>query len=425
MAEIIDLNAGKAGRHLAEIWNFPWHVMEVFVGGKSAIDVPRLGIQDDDDAMKFLSSYGFNCEKPEDLRAMHQAFVEAVSFIERQLIPEMWGSGVKPPEAVLQCIDPRQLLIWASQQDRDDKAMWSCAILRVMHTIGHIEGVYQSAPFQIARDRVRENFARHIFKDENGVMRLGDSRINIELHSVEWKTEKSRDSILLKLLHKAANVAETIYDLFGVRIVTKRLCDVMVAVKFLRQFNIVSYPNSHPSRVRNTLVDVDKFMGHVESLRHLLTSGVITSQEFNEIIERLTEPALITRRSNPHSGTSYRSIQLTCRELIRCPNPVFGWMDDLRRLGPGLIQSNRQFLKHMMHLIETWPGVEKSRNISVFFPFEVQILDETAFFQSLSGSSSHSQYKQSQIKAARRRVLHEVLKSQNEQEKRHANHNSP
>jgi uncharacterized protein (TIGR04562 family) len=46
-----------------------------------------------------------------------------------------------------------------------------------------------------------------------------------------------------------------------------------------------------------------------------------------------------------------------------------------------------------------------------FFPFEIQIFDETSFKDTQKGQSSHERYKESQIKAARRRVLAPVFRS--------------
>ena len=44
-----------------------------------------------------------------------------------------------------------------------------------------------------------------------------------------------------------------------------------------------------------------------------------------------------------------------------------------------------------------------------FFPFEIQIMDKKSWEVSTVGKASHLRYKKSQLKAARRRVLNEVL----------------
>ena len=44
-----------------------------------------------------------------------------------------------------------------------------------------------------------------------------------------------------------------------------------------------------------------------------------------------------------------------------------------------------------------------------FFPFEVQVMDLKAWETNSTGKASHGKYKKSQVRAARRRVLNEIL----------------
>lgn len=402
--------------HLADMWKFPWPVMDVLIGGNSSIDLPELKVGTWEEATDFLRCYGYDPEVPRDARTMHCVIVEALAFIERKLLtPREWSRGVRPPDDIILCDDVRHLLMWAGSSTPNDrlKRAWACAVLRVMHTIAHIEGVNRYVSVSAARQQVMARFQRFVWRDEQRVMWFGDADNKIRLERVEWKEQKTRNSIILKLLHKKDNVAETIFDYLGLRIVTKRLCDVMMVVKFLRMFHIVSYPNAIPARARNNLIDVQRFRSQVETLRDMLTAGSITPDEFETMVARLTAEQQDPSASltNPHSSAAYRAIQLTGRQLVTIPNEQLSWLHKLNREinTQKLTPATAQILREMNGLVSGWHSVHENRQISAFFPYEVQIMDQSSYTLSTSGDANHSRYKQSQVRAARKRVLNKVL----------------
>lgn len=399
---------------LAEMWKFPWPVMDVLIGGNSSIDLPELKLSGWDEATEFLRAYGYDPDRPADLRLMHAVVVEAIAFIETVLItPREWEKGIRPPDEVLMCEDPRQLLMWASSLSPAERASryWSCAILRVMHTIAHLEGVNRYISVAAARQQIMARFQKYIFRDEDKQLWFGLGPHRVKLARLEWKDKKTRRSIILKLLHKKDNVAETIYDYLGVRFVTTRLCDVMMVVKYLRQFHIVSFPNCYPSRSRNNLIDTTRFRTQVETLRDMLTAGSISPTEFETMVARLTAPAVVTASQNPHSSQSYHSVQLTCRQLVTMPNPQFAWLDKLEQqlLTAQLPKDTMQELKELRALVGGWHAVRDDRDVTAFYPFEIQIMDADSHDQANSGTAAHGRYKTSQVRAARKRVLLKVL----------------
>lgn len=400
---------------LADMWKMPWPVLDVLIGGQSSIDLPELRVQNFQEATDFLAAYGFDPEIPADHRKLHAILVEALTFIERQLLlPKEWRRGIRPTDDVLYCTDVRHLLVWASSQSPEDhlRRAWACAVLRVMHTIGHIEGVTRSVDPGVARDQIFARFQQHIHRDEKGDLWLGEGDLKVALARVEWKDTKSRNSIILKLLHKRDNVAETLYDYLGIRIVTKRLCDVMLVVKCLRRYNMVVYPNAYPSRARNNLVDLKRFRVQIETLRDMLTAGSISPEEFDRMVSRLTASAPDSLApSNPHSAQSYRSIQLTGRQRIRVRNDEFAWLEKLRRAldSQRLSPETANGLTELDQLVTGWYSVRNDMEVAAFFPFEVQILDAESYNLAASGEANHNRYKLSQVRAARKRVLSEVL----------------
>lgn len=399
---------------LTNYWRFPWPIMDVLIAGRSSIDLPKLEKMDWQQASDFVQGYGFDPDNSQDLLKLHAILIEAIAFIESKLItPEEWASGLRPPHDILTAEDPRHLLIWASETSPKNvlRNTWACAILRVMHTIAHLEGVRLTASHAQAVKQITERFNRFIKRDSEDNLWLGNESIKVAIDRIEWKHNKSRHSIILKLLHKKDNVAETIYDYLGVRIVTKCLCDVMIAVKILHELNIISYPNCYPSRARNSLIDYPRFRSQTETLLDLLVSGSISPDEFGTMLTRLTA-AEDNQSTNPHSSLNYRSIQLTGRQLIRTRDERLEWLDKIadaihsKKLSSELEGS----LRELHDLIKNWHSQLGSlQTSSHFFPFEVQIMDHESYKQATSGAANHDRYKSSQIAAARERVLGGVM----------------
>ncbi len=404
---------------LSRLWNFNWPVMDVLIGGDSSIDLPRLDFLNADSARNFLASYGYNVDEAADRRKLHAIFIEAVLFIERFLMPQEWQVGLRPPAELLTNPDPVRLLLHASAADdaRDDLAKWSCAILRVMHTIAHIEGFWRVIGLETARKSIQQRFTKHMETRADQRLYLGSGDEAVELVQLDWKDGKSRESIILKLLHKRGNVAETIYDLLGVRIVTKHLSDVMLVVKCLQAYHIVTFPNCNPARSRNTLIDADKFKDGIVMLNDMISTGKLTQQEFLHLLDRASVPAVSekTRKTesvsaNPHTGHNYRSIQLTCRYLVNMPNPTMGWARKLDEMtGSTFSPEKVAVVNELKDWLLQWHTLQDEQDVRVFVPFEIQIMDQQAYSDNKAGDAAHDRYKASQIRTARRRVLAEIL----------------
>lgn len=407
----------KTAKRLYRKWDLDWDILDVLIGGRSAIDLEVLNLNSFEEATDFLRKYGYEPDRPKDAREIHAVIVESWHFIAHVLMPREWRKGMKPPDDLLFADDVRPLLLAASQTDPSQAArhLWACALLRVMHTICHIDGVHRTENIKVARNQILQRFHDLVFHDEKGDLRFGRGRNSVVLKSVEWKNEKTRQSIILKLLHKKANVAETIYDLLGVRLVTKRLSDVLLVVKYLSEYHVISFPNCNPARARNTLIDVEQFQQELEVLRVALGEGTIDHKEFLKQVRkdtyRVAAEEAQAQNSNPHSGVGYRSIQLTCRQLIRYPNPLFGFFGKLRQLtqSPEISPVERRALADTINFGEKWHGFAEFEVLTSFFPFEIQIVDSKTATQNKSGDAAHDRYKRAQIKSARRRVLSGVL----------------
>ena len=406
---------------LVERWSFRWETMDVLLGGRSPIDLHHLEIESEHQAKEFLKGYGYDPDVAEQRRFIYIVFVESMVFLERTLMPKEWQGGVRPPREIIECTEPYQLLIWASDRKPNHKArrLWSCSILRLMHTIAHIDGIHRPASIDVARKQIMERFEEAIYRTGDGKMWFGSAGNAVELERVDLKLKKSRESVILKLLHKPANVAETIYDLIGIRFVTKTYAEVMMVIKLLRQMNLISFPNANPQRARNSLVDLASFRKQVDILDKMLEKGVMTPEEFVLQINKLDPdgPTPKAKVVNPHSGAGFRSVQLTCRQLIRYNDPLSEWTIRVNRYleenGEKLSEDHRRIISNFTKMsLDQYRVVGEDQEVKVFFPFEIQIFDaSTANLISESEASSHEAYKLSQLKAARKRVLSDVMKN--------------
>jgi uncharacterized protein (TIGR04562 family) len=400
---------------LLDKWKFNWPQMDVIIGGRSSIDLAEMRVGTDKEAHDFVCAYGYDPESAHDNFKIHTAMVEAISFIERYLLTEReWAKGIRPPDELIACNDVRKVIVWASGTTPKERWLrsWSCAVLRVLHTIAHIEGVNKQIRIEDARAQIFERFHGVLFRDQDRNLWLGNDDTKVELEKVEWKESKSRASILLKLLHKRDNVAETIFDFLGIRIVTRRVCDVMMVVKNLMKYNLVVFPNCFPSRARNNLIEVDRFRSQVETLREMLQADSIRPDEFDNMISRLTPAGKANgEHVNPHSSMDYKSIQLTGRQLIKVPNYQFEWLTRLRNVvrSDQLAEIARKEIRELLYLVEQWHSVSDTREQSAFFPYEVQVMDKESYLASVHGEAAHTRYKQNQIRTARKRVLGRVL----------------
>ena len=236
----------------------------------------------------------------------------------------------------------------------------------------------------------------------------GEHRVPLE--RMEWKAQKSRESVLLKLLHKRANVAETIYDMIGIRIVSERQCDVMQIVKMLYRSHVVSFPNAIPSRSRNSIMDQDVFRVKLDHIRGEALTGVITAEQMEKSLHELLVPPPVEEKENQHSGVEYRAIQLTCRQLIRTPRPLTILRKNMEKAAAEFTEENpvSTFLHETAQVLKNIARISGDEEFA-FFPFEIQVMDKAAWEINSTGKASHGRYKKSQVRAARRRILNEIL----------------
>ncbi len=378
---------------------FSWNIMRLFLEGFSPIDLESLACTTPEEAQEFLKLYGFDLSNPEDREELDFVLQEALMFLEIYLSPALEDRDfdLYIPDNIRQNKDITQLLLWASQTQRDLRAAWSCAVIRLMHTIHHANYALKIQEIDSIREQIFEPFKRHIQQVSEDHIQLGSGSTKIKLFQVNYRENKARDSIILKLLHKSDNVASNVYDRVGIQLVTYTPTDAMLVLKYLRKHNIVSIANITPGRSRNTLINFQKFKNLYDSTAQSdqETSEDSLDEIFMKSIESSPHNSL-----NPHSSSGFKSIQFTCRQLVNNPSQHFLQLLKARDQYP-LGSESYQALNKVL--------VETPEYTKILFPYEVQILDQASFQDSKYGKSSYKEYKKRQLRSARKRVLKEVI----------------
>jgi uncharacterized protein (TIGR04562 family) len=399
-------------------FEFDWEVLDVIIGGKSAIDSgDRLRIRTAEDSSRFMDCYGYDIENPIEKAELFGNFQEALSFIRRYFLQPDNPDGLKleVPRKLAELTDISQLLILASGGGTgpsaiSETALWACAIIKIMHTIAHMDKDLRSTYFTDIQKQILDRFYRFIHSDEKNQVYLGkDARDldRVDLISFDSKPKKARDSVLLKLLHKPENVAEDIFDRVGIRFVTKNKLDCLRVVKFLKERYVIMPANIKPSRSRNTLFDTQSFSAEATKIVAMADRGELSVQELQQKLVEFCENSASKRQEvdNPHTSKDYRGIQFTGRQLIKIKNPLFS---DLKALKASI--KGAPLPDEVAKIAERIDMGNIQKEIRFFYPFVVQVFVESSHQENLAGRSSHANYKKSQIQAAMRRVMGELVR---------------
>jgi uncharacterized protein (TIGR04562 family) len=348
-----------------------WETLRAIIGGTSALDLPRIRVETDEEAHEFVCCYGYDWNIPEQREQGEQIRAGAIRFLEEEIL----GPEVAIDPEVRAETDVRRLVRWAGEGTPTPRQRWSCALLRVMHAVAHCNFPLQDRYGRHIRQQILARFHPHLFprnESDGGALRLGSGEDSVPLIAFDVKEAKPLASTVMKLLHKVENVATDIFDHIGVRFVTRDRLDALLVVRYLRAHNVFMFANVKPTRSRNTLLDLDAFEASAE--RALRSDPDVDRGALLEDLRATVGPPKVTPQQTPRvnafSATNYQSLQFTSRQLIRVP-------DDS-------------------------PSGEEIR---FFFPYEVQVLDEASFRESRSGRASHEEYRSRQREAVRRRVL--------------------
>jgi uncharacterized protein (TIGR04562 family) len=147
-------------------------------------------------------------------------------------------------------------------------------------------------------------------------------------------------------------------------------------MRFLIDENLISFPQIIPDQSSNNMYPVKEFLEVVSKLEqkhkpdHKLSADKIDRLLLKKVQSNQAAFLGLFRKENPYSSEDFKYIKFICRQLVKIDN-----------------------------------GAGKA--FSFFFPFEVQIMNESSFQKIQSGQSAHSAYKSRQTTAAVKRLFPE------------------
>ena len=391
--------------------------MNLMLRGRSVIDNHQgLPISTLDASDEFFRKYGYDLENPVESAEVLGNFHEALRFIRKYFLkPEAPdGADLEMPRMFQELTDIRNLFVWAADKSIESalRARWACAILRVMHAISHLDKDLRHEFFPEIQKQIFDRFYKEIHTVE-GQIWLGNPKEpgSVALEKFHTKPRKTRESLILKLLHKKETLAEDVFDQIGLRFVTRSRMDVVRVLKFLRDRYIVMTMNIRPSRSRNNLVDPMLYRRTWREIQHAIKRGEVSGREaVHEALDKalsvgFSEMQKEIAEHNPFSSADFRSIQFTCRQLVKYRSPLY---DELRSLRKILRSSEDPEIKKVIERVDFAHLFREQR---FFYPFEVQIIDLKNYEEAENGRASHSSYKAAQAQMAMKRVLGQLLGS--------------
>ena len=382
------------------LFPMPPEVTQVILGGGSSIDLDSLRIHSPGEAWNFALNYGYDMGVPVQRAAVLRVYEDAVDFLEGVVLE---GTNLHVPLEVRDLQDPLELLVWASDRPRNIRGRWSCAVLRVMHTLFHVDHNVNLRFLPEIQRQVFSRYDQYLVCEEGRWCLRG--AYEVPLVAMERKENKDRVSMLLKMLHKPENVAETIYDQIGIRFVAEDQLGVLMVIRFLLDHHVLMPTHIKPSRSRNLMIDMEALAAWGEATPPYFRIQDLGVEERKALSHTLALKAP-GKDQNPFSSKDYSAIQFTARTLVRLPSPATRALETLQERLQTMGDTELSDLVRIPELIQD------QEEFTFFFAHEVQVMEQSGFQSSRSGPASHSEYKQRQRDAARRRVMQGILQEE-------------
>lgn len=400
---------------------FNWETLHVICSGQSSLDAKNYltELYGPDEVYDFLVGYGFDLKNPIEGAELFGIYQEALQFIKRYFLREGNPDGIElaVPNFLYSLTDITSLFLLATDKKafkkNPEESLWAGVVLKVMHTILHADKDLRYRYFSVIQQQIFDRFYKHIVRDENNNLFLKNEKgFSIPLVDFQTKAKKGRESIIIKLLHKKENVAEELFDRIGVRFVTKTKLDSLRVLKFLVENYIVIINNIKPSRSQNNLVDLNLLKRRMHGLLKQTLREKLSEEQFLAGWEKLVEECSPSTSSsspekNEHTLEDYRAIHFTGRQLIKYRNPFMAQFNEVRKAAA---KDKENELSQLVLALDSTPIAS---DIRFFYPFEVQITDETSHQSNTQGQASHEEYKKSQVKSAMKRIFKPLLELKN------------
>ena len=321
-------------------------VRHVLTGG-SVVDWRRLDFTTREEVDAHLRLNKLDWHDPRDARYMRGVLNDAVAFLEGTLERKICAE-------VAQAEDVRDVFLLARKEATRRVRMDSCFALKVMNIMNHLNG--RELLFRVAVSERDLTFMAH-----QEVSRVVDRMREEGFPIMDFEGgEKSRESMVLKLLAKRETLAAQVYDKIRFRVTVERTDDIVGVIQYFT--------------------------------RHLFPFNyVIPGQSQNEIV---LIPSEVEEPSIPGAIHRGGPITETDRPLNEFSGPTYKHLDFVVDLPLRL----DQFVN-----VKSDPANERLGNV-VFAMVEFQVVDRTTAHANEAGENNHEAYKHRQRERVIRRL---------------------
>jgi len=327
--------------------------IRLILRGGSIIDWKRLNFKTAEEINRFLRTNGYDPTDKEDIRRLILLKNRALQYLEGTFKYEF-------PKNLRTMNDIHRLFLNASNwREYNRLQVFSCMVLKVMNIINHIDGRALLGYIDVTPNDLTNYVTDTIY---SRLKKMQESGLPIVAYS---GGEKSKSSMVTKLLSKQESIASQIFDRVRFRVITEKQEDVLPMLSYLKdEFIAVNYviPGQSVNNLLNYIDTLKKNVRLKPHIKDLQTDiGIEDEIRIKDFQER--------RKLNVFSADTYHVI-----------NFVFDMPLRMTEFSPKF--------KDFRH--------DEFGNI-IFSLIEIQVVDQMTDTKNQEGEASHERYKQRQI----------------------------
>jgi uncharacterized protein (TIGR04552 family) len=272
--------------------------IRLILRGGSVVDWFRLQHEGIDDVNAFLRLQGAEPDDAEDTARLVDLRARAAAYLHDE-------HSYKIGPELMQCA-PAELFLYASEKRgrRRDRFL-ACLLLKVMHILHHIEARELRFRLPLSQSRLAEMLVDKVDAFADSLRAEGFPLV----HYVGG--EKSRTSLITKLLVKKEHHAATIHDRVRFRFVVEKPLDLIRLMSLLTA-RLFPYNYVAPGQTVNLLVNFTALMESTELFRAYA----------RELQLELGHEEQSLQTMNEFSGPSYRVVSVIVDVPIRLPDEL-------------------------------------------------------------------------------------------------------
>ncbi len=347
----------NSGYYQSTLSAFEAAALKLVLAGDSIVDWKYLPLDSLPAARQLLKINGYDLEDPLDRDHLTDMYREAVLYLTDI-------HGYHMPLELEHSEDLLRLFSWASKLEEASPELETLSgmLLKVISVLNYLSARELLFRLPISEEELNSRLSAKIFSQME--------HLQHNTNLVEFATgQKSRSSMLSKLLIKAETQASHIFDVIRCRIVVENKSDLLPALLFLLN-NLIPFNYISPGESKNNLIPLQL----IRPYDHMPSEERILS--FLDSFSQRNSHSDAAGRLNEFSGPTFRSINFIASIPLR--------VDEI--------------LEHLD------PTIAEDFGRVILTQMEIQLLDRQTAIENESGANSHRAYKSRQLQRIRQRI---------------------